>query len=269
MLEQLFLLTSSLFLLTGILPWWVVWKKIRNTSLRDAWCWLLIAWVCWVWVGLAPHMGQPLSPWRYIALSVSAGFLTAILGARRPGMRAWNFVTFGLLAVLFLPLLEQPWQAPRWHLDEPRLLFMSVVLGMGLLNYLPTRFFPSTLIVAISLFWEVWGLREGTRLRDPHWHLGLTLSGLATAAWLGMLSENRVVAVGENDRLWLRFRDHFGVVWTLRAQEQFNAAARCAGWPVILTWQGLETNPNPDGMPPSSEEISRLLSSVLKRFLED
>ena len=41
-------------------------------------------------------------------------------------------------------------------------------------------------------------------------------------------------------RLWFWFRDHWGVVWALRNQERFNRTAELAGWPVRLTWYGLE-----------------------------
>jgi hypothetical protein len=265
--ENLLILTGWLGLLTAVWPWWRAWQTMRRTSLRDALLWLAAAWLCWLAAGVAYAVGQPLVPWQHLALSVTSCFLTAVLGARRPGLTAWNFVTVGLLAVLLLPYLEQSWQAPHWHLDEPRLLFLSVVLAVGLLNYLPTRFALPTLMVGGVVYFAVGELAESAPRLNATLQFGGALFGLAAAAWSAWLLAKSQTAASELEQLWRRFRNGFGAVWALRVMEQFNAAARHASWALHLTWFGLE--PLPEGTPPPSEEVAQKLRAVLKRFLED
>ena len=40
------------------------------------------------------------------------------------------------------------------------------------------------------------------------------------------------------DRVWLDFRDAFGVVWALCIEQRVNASAAMYGWPVVLNWTG-------------------------------
>jgi hypothetical protein len=68
----------------------------------------------------------------------------------------------------------------------------------------------------------------------------------------------------ELDRLWLAYRDRFGLVWGQRMREQFNRAAANAGWPVFLTWQGLAST-GASAAPPTAQTVATL-QAVLKRF---
>jgi hypothetical protein len=267
MTESLLILIGMLGLLASAWPLWQAWQTMRRTSLRDALMWLMAAWFCWLAAGMAYWLGQPLTPWRYLAVSVTGCFFAAVLGARRPGMAAWNFVTLGLLAALLLPCLEQPWRAPHWHLDEPRTIFLSGVLAVGLLNYLPTRFFWATWPTAAVVFFEMRELVESATRTNPALHLGLSLLGIAIAAFAAWLRVRRRLAVGL-DRLWFTFRDGFGAAWGLRAMEQFNAAARHAQWPVSLTWHGLESQGTETAVV-LPQEVEQKLRAVLKRFVGD
>jgi hypothetical protein len=68
----------------------------------------------------------------------------------------------------------------------------------------------------------------------------------------------------ELDRLWVAYRDRFGLVWGQRMCEQFNRAAANAGWSVVLGWQGLRAAGA--GTPPSTAQALATLQAVLKRF---
>jgi hypothetical protein len=71
----------------------------------------------------------------------------------------------------------------------------------------------------------------------------------------------------EVDRIWLSFRDRYGLVWGQRMREQFNAAATHAGWPVRLHWRGLRMQ---SGAAVSEarldKEIVATLRALFKRF---
>jgi hypothetical protein len=83
-------------------------------------------------------------------------------------------------------------------------------------------------------------------------------------AWLSYQFEP--VPENEIDRLWLDFRNRFGLVWGQRLREQFNRAALNAGWSVYLAWPGLRrlVLSGPDTSRP--EDILRTLLALLKRF---
>ena len=92
---------------------------------------------------------------------------------------------------------------------------------------------------------------------------------LALSVWIARQSERRTPAArGECERLWFWFRDHWGVVWALRIAERFNRTAELAGWPVRLTWFGLEplTGLSPSEPPDLPDEALPTLKSLLRRF---
>src|SRR5215472_3712313 len=87
--------------LTGIYPLWRAWQANRKTSLLQAVNWAIASWAAW---GMAlacaaswPSLASTAS--SFLALSFTGCPAVAVLGARRPGASAWNFVIVALLAV--------------------------------------------------------------------------------------------------------------------------------------------------------------------------
>ncbi len=152
--------------LSVLYPLWHAWRVNRQTTLRPALAWATAAWASWVVLvwgneggwgggsfggGFAPPKMPPCeSLGRYLALSLTCCAGVAVLGARRPGVGAWNFVVVGLLAVLLLPVAQGLGQ-PRLH--TVHLLFLGLALGVIVLNYLPTRFGLSAGLLAFG--WAV------------------------------------------------------------------------------------------------------------------
>src|SRR5205823_9802021 len=118
------------------------------TTLRQATLWAVGAWACWLLVVLGAARGEGGGALgRHLALALTGCAGIAVLGARRPGVNAWNFVVCGLLAVLLMPVLEGRGQ-PR---TEPAyLVFLAGTLAVGLVNYLPTRLGLAALLLGIG-----------------------------------------------------------------------------------------------------------------------
>jgi len=249
--------------LAGGVPLAWAWRANRRGTLVHALNWAVAAWLAWAGLAVAPE-GQGTA--RYLALCLTGCAGVAVLGARRPVVGPWNFVLLGLLAVLLLPLAENAVLGTPL-LDPLRLVFVVATLAVGVLNYLPTRLAPSVLLVAAACGAELLVLDGAVKLEWTH----LGRWALPLAIWVGWLRmRRRGEGLTELDREWLGFRDRYGLMWGQRVREQFNQAARHAGWPVYLRWSGLRRTARDVPLSPEDQEaIVQTLRVVLKRFGEE
>jgi hypothetical protein len=201
----------------------------------------------------------------YLALSLTGCAAVAVLGARRPGVIAWNGVVLALLAVYLLPLagslLLRSWGV---HMDSVTLTFLVGALAVGVLNYLPTRFARAALALLVGSTLKLAALlvEESHLVFEAGWIPLVLTPWFAYAA-----SQGPAPAASEFDRLWLDFRNRFGLVWAVRVRDQFNRSAANTGWPVVLRWPGLRVLPGPS--PPGPAEHAAMvatLRALLKRF---
>src|SRR5262249_53320541 len=243
---------GALLIAAAGVPLFRAGRANRTTALAHALGWAVAAWCAWIaatFTGTA--MGQ------YVALVLTACGGVAGLGARRPGVGAWDGVVAGLLAVLLLPLAQGALTGSE-PIDAIRKLFLAVALGVGVMNYVPTRLGLGAAVFLIAADWAV--LQPG----PPEPLVALLIGWSPWLAWLGFViwpSEG-----WEGDCLWRDFRDRFGVVWAQRLREQFNAAAANAKLPVTLGWSGLRRG---DGQPLSDSDRSaslELLKALMTRF---
>lgn len=253
--------------LSGAYPLGIALWANRASSLLHAVCWAAAAWLAWgALIGMAALRPEAVPPAaRYVALTLTGCAGVAVLGARRPGTAAWDFVVLGLLAVLMLPLGESWLAGEGLTLSAFRLVFLAATVAVGLLNYLPTRLAAGAVLLALACGLEIMLLgptREAILHETAvHW---LCLVLAPWAAWAGL---RRPTPTAEFDRLWLDFRDRFGLVWGQRLREQFNRSAAHAGWSVVLRWQGLRLLPGT--ALPSLEEQAEMVATLRvlrKRF---
>src|ERR1700722_6906550 len=117
----------ALVMLTGFYPLARAALANRTTTLRPALAWTAAALAAWTAVTFDPDsLALP-----YLALCLSGCAGVAVLGARRPGAGAWNFVVGGLLAVFLLPVASGL-GTPR--LEPAHLIFAGATLTVVLLN---------------------------------------------------------------------------------------------------------------------------------------
>jgi hypothetical protein len=260
---------NILVYLTSVYPLTLAWWSNRRTSLLHALSWALAAWTGWC-VLFVLEDGRAQDAERYLALCLTGCAGIAVLGARRPIVGAWNFVLVGLLAVLLLPLGEHAVHGTPL-LDPLRLIFVGGTLAVTVLNYLPTRLAVPVLIVGGVSAAELYFLADADQAGTLATLLALASPWLlAAACWIGWgLTRRAADHLAEFDRLWLAFRDRFGVFWGQRVREQFNQAARNADWPVILRWSGLRRTARDR---PLSGELQTMIvegmRALLRRFGE-
>jgi hypothetical protein len=217
----------------------------------------------------------PASLWRYTAAVGAFCPLTAVLGAKRPQDRGWQWVVASLWLVLLVPV-AQAIAAPGGTRLELFAAWRWLLLGfiaMGLLNYLPTRFALSALLAGAGQFM----LLEGAvgKVHDPaSSHATLWGLGLLLAAWLsGEIASivwKPASALPLQTRRWLAFRDGWGAFWAIRVLQRVNQTAELSGWPIRLQWRGLasadETASCPTLAPPIEAALNQSLDGTLRRF---
>src|SRR5207302_3556673 len=127
--------------LSGLFPLWRAWQANRHTGLVQAVCWAIASWAGWGLAIAKAASGPSLATTAscYLALSLTGCAAIAVLGARRPGAQAWNFVVVALLAVDLLPLAETMLTGGVLQLNVFRLTCLAGTLAVGAFNYLPTR----------------------------------------------------------------------------------------------------------------------------------
>jgi len=203
--------------------------SLRGTTLVAAWCWAIVALVAIVAVELVA-IGMPAdeSPgWlpaaRYIAAVATLCPMMAVLGAKRPQDRAWQLIVLSLLGVLSLPAIQDV----VYHYGQPVALdaawrwFVAILLVVGLVNYLPTRYAASSVLVFAA---------QAVLLADflpvslpvPDSHRAAIALGLVAAASVVARSgwPRRHRAMDAVHDLWLDFRDWYGILWALRVRER-------------------------------------------------
>jgi len=257
--------------LTGVYPLWRAWQANRQTSLLHADYWTIASWAAWgMALATATSWPTPVATAScYAALSLTGCATVAVLGARRPGVGAWNFVVAALLGVDLLGWAESLWTAGTLQLDVFRLSCLVGPVAMGVLNYLPTRLAPAALALLLGCALELAALLTSTPSRQEY-RLVLELGWLALAftPWIAYACvRGGKPAASEFDRLWLDFRNRFGFLWGQRLREQFNRSAANTGWPVVLRWQGLRLLPG-RLWPQAAAQTAMLatLRALLKRF---
>jgi hypothetical protein len=240
----------TLPLLAGYLPLLRALGANRRTTLRPAIIWLIAAWTA----AVASAVWSDSRTAPYLALSPGACAGVAVLGARRPGVGAWNFVVGGLLVVLLLPVASG-FGTPR--LEPAHVVFLSATLAVVLLNYLPTRTGAGVPLAVVAVTVEIARLAG---IDVPSQARTIGMIALALAPWIAWLALSRKRPSCEVDRVWLGFRDGFGFLWAERVREQFNRSLASAGRSARLGWNGLRSSAE------DQDVALQTLQALLRRF---
>ncbi|MCA9056281.1 MAG: hypothetical protein KDA75_20770, partial [Planctomycetaceae bacterium] len=152
-------------IVTGLLclAAWLTWlgnRRVRFTTLKTAARWGLAAvavWLtAWVWDRFATGYRQPWGDFLwYLAGLTTISMFVAVLGAKRPGVRAWPwFVLLPLVTVFSLPVIAAAWpfsHGTSVRVPLPLMIGFAVVLLMGAGNYVGTRYSMAAALSAVAV----------------------------------------------------------------------------------------------------------------------
>lgn len=227
---------------------------------------------CWsvteATAALAGGKATWIAPLRLAAVALTFCPVLAVLGAKRPQHAAWSFVVLAFWGILALPAAETFFlqRGQRLEMGDARSWFLWILILIGPVNYLPTRQWLAAALLAIA---QAIALSEYL----PLIHRPLFAGQFLVALMLGCLAplvarapRCRDVA-SPYDRLWLDFRDTFGLFWSLRLQERVNAVAATNNWPLVLGWSGIADRETGASLSQFNASIEPTLRTTMKGLL--
>ena len=255
-------------------------KYFAGTTLWAPWCWTLVAVACVAGVEVLAGMAAwNDSQAKLQSLRLLAGLSTccpgiAILGAKRPQHRIWQFAVISLWAVMALPVAENWFLDPGVpvHMQGFRAWFPCLIVFVCAANFLPTRFGWWACGCACS---QLLLLAGHIPLLPASFGTVGTLTGMALAVGMVVLVASGIPAKSSTklpaERLWIDFRDAFGVLWGLRVAERVNETAQRSNWGLHLEWRGIrrlsEGQPDVEFDSSSLLALDKNMRSLLRRFV--
>ncbi len=245
--------------------------RLRGTTLVAPTRWLLLAlFVLGCTLGvveLGTTSDATRAAMRYFAATCTLCPLMAVLGAKRPQDKGWQFIVGSLWLILVLPVGEMflLWRGGAMDVGPMRSWFLVILLGVGLTNYALTRFagpvFMATVGIGCMLAPHL-PLLEGWGASNSIFGLGILFvcAGLLLVCW----QVNRAPTKGNWNSVWIEFRNAFGLVWGLRVMERINETARLGDWGTELTWFGFDAERLEEL---KGNDVEKGMRTTLRRFV--
>ena len=248
-------------------------QRVWRTTLAAPFLWATFVIVLLTLVAERHYATGGVSPLlRFVAAAATFSPLMAVLGAKRPQHWGWQWVVASLWAVLVWPAGQAALAGTGMDLFVAWKLFLLALVGMGLVNYLPTRYWSAAMLVAVgqlALLWEfLWPHQQ-----QPIDHLPLAgLASFLAATVAAFLSHRWNAKNQESNTLeshttrWLSFRDAFGLLWGLRILGRVNETAELKKWPMRLHWNGFQLEANTSPSETQLQELDDAFATLMRRF---
>jgi hypothetical protein len=249
--------------------------RIYGTTLAAPWAWTIAALLAVGGVEFALSIATNESsstaaiPWwampaRYVAAVLSLCPTVALLGAKRPQDRAWQWVVLSFWAIMLVPAARVAllYSESEVSLHAAQGVFLLVIVAMGAANWVATRYWLAATVAAAAQFVLI---APYTPLSGafPDLSPQVALAGALLALLVCRLLELRTRRVDSVSRTWLDFRNQFGLFWAARVMARMNLAARAHAWPIAVTWGGIQSTADER----SQEAFDRSLRMLLRRFV--
>jgi hypothetical protein len=242
------------------------WPAVRGTTLVAPWCWLGLSLLILPLGITAGESG------RLLAAALTLCPTVALLGAKRPQDKAWQFIVATFWLILVLPAVQAVALNREGALDlhPARSWFLASVVALGMLNSLFSRYWFCVLLAGAGQALLLAPYLPLSRGLANDWTLGLAVysAAVVSAVIVGKVPRRHLPPW---DRAWRDFRDAYGLVWALRVAERFNDTARANGWNIAVGWGGFHGWDETSGSTEQDSERQRAcrqsLLNLLRRFV--
>jgi len=257
-------------------------QKLRGTTLAAPAAWAVASALAMsavevaLGVGVWPEQSLAAYTARYFAAVGTFCPVMAVLGAKRPQDRGWQWIVFSLWIVLMVPA-GQAWAARgsgEFRLGTPWLMLVYALASTTASIYLPTRWALHALaFTGMQYSALVYLLLNSVADEEPLTGplLGLLLLFLFHKK-LGVKwhLEKEAGPLAPFTQRWSNFRNGWGAFWALRVMHRINETAELSQWPVRLAWGGFaftEEHRNVATLDASvAAQIQQTMDSLLWRF---
>ena len=258
------------------------YRRTRHTTLAAPAAWCVASALTMVaaefyleWADV-PNGSSSASIWRYAAAVSSCCPLMAVLGAKRPQDRGWQWIVVSLWVTLLVPAGQAiaASSAGELELFVVWRLLLGGLIAMALLNYLPTRYALPALFSAAAQMLLLYDYlfdqadEPSTRFLVLVGPPVLLLIACAVAEYVRYRAARQLA--DRRTARWLEFRNGWGAFWALRVMQRVNQTAEGGGWPVRLEWGGFALVEAKDNIEPvdanAGAQIDQALDSLLWRF---
>lgn len=252
------------------------YRVVRDTTLNAPWIWLAASLTFIIATELLLAAGfvelQNASAWRFLSASSTLCPGTALLGAKRPQNSAWQWIVASMWLVVSLPAVQQivMHRTGAIEIHPARLWFMLGLVAFCAVNSLFTRRWFAVVLAASGQILLLAPFFTSSDVLSNAQLVGIV--GLSVGIIAGQLYRERGTSIKPLDRMWLDFRDMFGLVWSLRMMESINAVTQANGWDMTLGWTGFRDRSGNAGwqLPPDQMRVlMQTLKNLLRRFVSN
>jgi hypothetical protein len=262
----------------------IAFRRSRGTTLAAPAVWTVVSSLSLAAVeGFLLLRGDDIDPLTASLCRYAAGVSTtvplmAVLGAKRPQDRGWQWIVLSLWIVLLVPAAQAvASRSAQLDLFTAWRWLLGALIAMTVLNYLPTGHAASAMLLAIGQSMILWPYLSGSHGSQALRFMGLGAIVAAALLSLYVQRPNRMIVakspLGRQNERWRAFRDGWGAFWGLRVLQRVNQTAELSGWPGRLEWwNGLvldhEGAGDGDGKlyEQTDEPIEQAFDSLLRRF---
>ena len=227
-------------------------SRVAGTTLVAPWYWSALSLMAIAGGEIAISLADPVRPpgWgaplRFVAAMSTFCPIMALLGAKRPQDRAWQFIVASLWLILSLPAGKWLFFGGVQEVHAAWIWFVGILICVAAINGLFTRSWATALLYAagqIALVGPAWPTLLDLLPGSGGICFGLVL---IVAGWLLAAFQRPCAASPFTpwNNVWLDFRDAYGLVWGLRVAERINSSTAMYDWPIVLAWSGFETHQN-------------------------
>ena len=232
---------------------------------------------------ISDHHSAWIEPLRYVASLGTFCPSMAVLGAKRPQDRGWQWVVLSLWLVLAVPAVHAmvTQTGAQFELHVAWKIALGIMLFLEVLNYAMTRHLTGILIFAsaqVILLLPYLSTKLHPSTNCIVAAMGLLLLAELATWWQGQRISREP---GNIQDIWSRFRNDYGTFWTFRVMGLINQTATASAWPIALFPDGFYRVHDDQGNPLPEAEIYRLsdipaeikssvnqsLRTTLRRFL--